>query len=257
MRLNFPRRLLNLCISLLRYCMARARIISYVEISGVKLFVNSPEISPRVLWSLCDKSYEHDEYLILSKYIGQVQNILEIGAGIGFLSAFCALQGKSITAVEALPALCNLAKQNYAANNVSPNLLNYALAEKSFESIKIARSLNFWSSSCVQSRWNPSDKIIEIESISLRHLLSKYMPEMLIIDIEGGETLLSDLDWTSVSPPDYIIVELHPHVISSAKITNIFSTLIARSYIIDLIVSRHNIYLFRLATEAQIYTPVT
>jgi len=125
----------------------------------------------------------------LEKVLGENDRVFEIGAGIGFLSTYCAkkIASDRVVAYEANPQMIDKIKETYKLNNVNPTINNAILMDKDGE-INFYLEDDFWSSSMIKRSDNAKEVKVKIANINDE--LKKYNPNFLIIDIEGGKKCL-------------------------------------------------------------------
>mgnify|MGYP000639136384 FL=1 len=94
------------------------------ENSGVLLPISSPGVSPSLRRAIYLDPYEaHERKVVLNK-LTKDDVVLELGAGIGFISTLCAKQigSERVFAVEANAVMAETIKETYRLNSVSPDL---------------------------------------------------------------------------------------------------------------------------------------
>jgi FkbM family methyltransferase len=135
--------------------------------------------------------------------------ILELGAGIGALSACVAGAGnvKKIICVEANPRLIPLIKQTHVLNKVKNSIVLHGVMQNE-DTRETAFYLykDFWRGSLTKS-----DDVIDVVNVPVYNFnaaLGQYGPTFLIVDIEGGEYSLFNDD-TDFSGINKILIEAH------------------------------------------------
>jgi len=173
--------------------------------------------------------YESEELQLLGKFIDPTDKVLEVGAGIGFLSLYC-LMKKGVSdyvVIEANPELLDIIRKNYQLNGLEigqVTLLNKVFqgtATSGDTSFFIAR--DFWSSST--EKRDCAGYYANIPGVTLEQVEQyiTFRPNTLIMDIEGGEKNVPIDVYTQF---EKIFIELHPHIISSKKSLNIYTRII-------------------------------
>lgn len=155
-----------------------------ITIEGVKVDVTVPCFTKKLKRQLYLNSWESEEIKMLKEHLEEQDKVLEIGSCIGFLSIYVAqrITKGNLLSIEANPHLIPIINQNMKLNDVNFSVNNCVVGEKSFydfyinESI-ISSSLEYKPGLCAE----------RIPGISFSLLLSKHSPNLLIIDIEGGE----------------------------------------------------------------------
>lgn len=163
---------------------------------------------------LLDTPYEHREISAISNYpIEDTWRILDLGAGLGIVSAHAALRTNGrVVSVEANPEIHELSKEVFVANklsNVTPVLAQVSLT---------SGEDNFYvHSNFLRSKRRPeaghNDEYSRINSVAvtLDDLFTKFGAfDMIIADVEGAETeIFDDFSFIGVK---VVVLELHPHL---------------------------------------------
>ncbi|MDP1526754.1 MAG: FkbM family methyltransferase [Rhodocyclaceae bacterium] len=216
----------------------------YADNLGVLLPLKHPLITPGIAREIYFGDYEKKEATIVSRRLEANDVVMEVGAGIGFLSAFCAKQIGSdrVFAYDANPALAEVVAQTYAANNVHP-AFRTAMLGKGAGKTRFFVEQEFWASSANHD--SGKAQAIEVDQIDLNEEIARIRPTFMIVDIEGGEgDLFALADLSSVSK---ICVETHASVIGNDGITNMLTTLFQQGFCLDLgVIQKYVLYLYRL-----------
>lgn len=103
---------------------------SEIVINGVRLDISSPEISTRLVEKMKLGFYEAQEAKRIKTAAQKGDRLLQIGAGLGFLSCIAAQTQlfEAITVVEANPQLIGTIKRNHQINNAECDVLNVVLS---------------------------------------------------------------------------------------------------------------------------------
>lgn len=210
---------------------------------GVRLPLKHPAITPPICKDIFFGVYESKEADLVSKRITADDVVMEIGAGIGFLSSLCAKVAGSerVHAYEANPQLMEVMQRVHQLNGVAPAIHNVLLgegvAERTFWLEK-----DYWASSLIQGSADATP--IQVRQIDLNQEIARIKPSFLIIDIEGGEYDL--LRHARLDPINKIVIELHPHVLGYTRTSEMLGWLFAAGFALDTSNTRKNVfYLFR------------
>lgn len=188
-----------------------------IDLKGIKVSLGD-HVSDNIKEALLDGYYEAAEFLMVEKKLVKEDVVMEIGAGIGFISTYCAkkIGSKNIYTFEANPSLEAHIRKNYELNNVSPNLEICLLAEKEGKQSFFVEK-DYWSSSMI--RQSNTAKEIKIPMRILNDKIHDINPSFLIIDIEGGEyELFQYIDFYNIKK---ISIELHNSILGNEKINEI------------------------------------
>ncbi len=211
-----------------------------VEIEGIKLY-RGRGLSIPVLESLKAERYETPEARIVGQALQADDIVLELGTGLGFISSLCAqrIGGNNVHSFEANPALQRVILKNYQLNALSPQLEIALLGEKS-GAVTFYVMKNFWSSSTIKR--HPSARPIQVPMKCFNDELARIRPSFLIIDIEGGER--DFIRYARLAGVRKVCIELHPHVIGSAAVSEVEAFFISQGFREELAASdpQHKLY---------------
>jgi FkbM family methyltransferase len=200
-----------------------------VEIDGVRLISDKRRIPAPLRNAIYREVYEDTERNVLLTILKPGQKVLELGTGLGFITLLASkiCGASNVHTYEANPKVEKLIRANFSLNDLYPELHMNAVTEDG-KSITFNASDNIISSSFFD-RGLPG-KAVTVESYAFTDVVSLHNPDVLIMDIEGGEydLLTKPLPLTI----RHIVVELHPHIIGVEKIEDIKESLKRDGYII-------------------------
>lgn len=213
----------------LRYRIRKRTRPTIVEVNGIKLTPQSALISDKVRRQLYRGTYEHNEMELVQRHLTPDDRVLEIGAGLGAVSAFCAalIGSDRVACVEANPNLEPLIRETHRLNDVAPELL-IAVVDHDDGEVPFFLESDLIASSTV--RRGAAALEVKLPRMSIKALLAKYRPTFLIIDIEGHE--LHVFDGLDLSGVGKICLELHPHIIGDEACFSILRTLSESGFVI-------------------------
>jgi len=217
--------------------------VKKMQLRGVWVELTHDNISPELKHFFYNESYESEEIGILSKHLSSHDVVMEIGAGIGFLSTYCAKQigSDKVFAYEANPFMIEKIKETYKLNSVEPVIKNTLLSNKE-ENINFYLEKNFWSSSTVKR--SEDAECVQVKSSDINNEISQTKPTFLIVDIEGGEKdLIPMIDFKNNSIQK-IIIEIHPHVIGEYESSKIIESVISQGFAINFKESKGIVFMF-------------
>ncbi|MFT3980975.1 MAG: FkbM family methyltransferase [Ferruginibacter sp.] len=180
-----------------------------------------------VLRFIDDGTYEQHEVALLKKHLSPGDRVLELGTGIGFISACCArmIGSENVHTFEGNPAMAPLIQQLYRKNNVQPQASIAMLGEKNGESSFFVNDDSFLASSREQA--GPMQQKV-VQERSLNEVIAALQPTYLILDIEGGEyDVFRIIDFKTIRKVQF---ELHPAVLTEQQAESIFSKLAANNF---------------------------
>ena len=214
---------------------------------GVSIKIDPTVMSEKMIRVLNDKWYEAIEAEKLRTIIQDNETVLEIGAGIGFISTLIAKNPKvsRIVSYEANPLLIsaiedtltrNVGKQDgrWAAIN---GVLKTGHAEGDADFYVHA---DFWASSL-----EPFSSAIRVEKVpyhNINEVIAEIRPTLIVCDIEGGEVeLFRNADLTGVKK---VFLEVHQNTIGRAGMKALFEMFHARDFHYDQHHSEGSVVLF-------------
>lgn len=187
-------------------------------------------IPSRVARKLRREFYETPELSSLQKFIKPSDRVLELGAGIGYISTFLAkfMDVSNITVVEANPVLCDYISDLHAKNDVTgARILNGVvlsderdLPESGTTPFYVTDP--FWSYSLRKPK-NANATKIDVPVFRLSEVVADAKPTVIVCDIKGGEVdLFNSVDLTGVR---YVHLELHTRITGALGVTKLFDAM--------------------------------
>ncbi len=221
----------------LRQLAWRFRQPAWADNHGVLLPVRHPLVSPGIAREIYLGDYEAKEIDIISKRLALDDVVVEVGAGLGFLSAFCAkrIGSERVFTYEANPQLAPLIRETHARNKVAPSLTSALLATGNGER-EFHLEDDFWASSAHRR----GGHCITVPQLDLNGELARLKPSFLIVDIEGGEAeFFADANLATVRK---ICVETHSDVLGDRVLSEMFAGLVSKGFAIDFSLIRKNVF---------------
>lgn len=214
---------------------------AYADNFGIRLPLKHPAITPPIHRDIYFGEYERKEVEIIRQRLTNDDIVMEVGAGIGFLSAFCAraIGEQRVFAYEANPALMDVIKQIHTDNGVAPTVQNVLLGQGEGER-EFFLEKDFWASSLIRS--TSTTEIIRVPQVDLNIEINRIAPTFLIVDIEGGEYEFFQL--ADLEKVQKICVEVHLHVLGNRRISEIVTRLIDQGFSLDFGCMRKNVLFF-------------
>ncbi|MGR3342692.1 MAG: FkbM family methyltransferase [Paracoccaceae bacterium] len=217
-----------------------------LEIEGVRIPYDPCVITPKIARAIKKGRYENDEVAGIPKFVESSDRVIELGAGIGFISSFLAkrLNVENIMCIEADPALCDFLRRVHSCNEISTAQVRNVVAlndDGEIGSTKFYVREPFWSSSLDDQ--SAYVKAVDVSTVSLSALIREFQANTLIVDIEGGERdLFSPLDLSGI---EKIFLEIHTRKIKRIGIKMCFDALSENGFAYDQQVSNGGSVLFR------------
>lgn len=209
-------------------------------------------ITPPIAAALRAGCYEAEEAAQIPEIVMQGDVVLEIGAGIGFISTLVARQPgvSGVFAVEANPALMPFMARLHALNGVETvTRVNAVLSNSGATTMPFYQRRDFWMGSLAPGP-EPYQAAVSVPVISLNAFLAEHAVSLIICDIEGAEKwLFDDADLQGV---DRVYVELHDHITGLAGIAALFGHMSGHGFAYD---PRHScgaVVLFRRVPQNEV-----
>ncbi|HYZ61255.1 MAG TPA: FkbM family methyltransferase, partial [Acetobacteraceae bacterium] len=206
---------------------------------GVLLPIVPGIFSDNVAQSVRSGVYEAHEAAELDWLIQSGEVILEIGAGCGFISTYCAKNKhtKAVHCVEANPTLIDVIRLTHRINGVEVTVHHEILGKQDGEADFYVHE-DFWASGTHSFLGKPT----RVPATNFQRRLDEVRPTMLIVDIEGGEeTLFEDVSLAGINK---IMVELHQPTIGRRGIKRVFDLLSAQGFHYDVWHSNRSVVTF-------------
>jgi FkbM family methyltransferase len=212
----------------------RCLIRPVIEVHGLRVRLGR-HLSRRVEGALRDGSYEKAELKLLKSVLEPEDVVLEVGAGLGFISTFCArrLGSERVFTYEANPELERPIRETYRLNAVGPTLTMAVIGSEDGEAV-FYRDKHLWSSSVVLR--SPNMRPVRVARRSLTVEAARYRPTLLIVDAEGAEGEM--FQGAKLPTVTRILVELHERVIGADGVARARADLAALGFVEDATLSR-------------------
>lgn len=205
-----------------------------VEHLGVRVPLDRDILSDKIIEKIRDGLYERKEASQLPKILNPGERVLEIGAGIGFISTLCSRNSNpaSIRVYEANPFLIPFIKSVHALNDVvNVDVVNAVLLNKpGLEATDFYLRHDFWASSLSPQPYGYREKVsVPVRSFSRE--IEEFSPTLIICDIEGGELdLFMNSNLTGVKQ---VHLEVHQPVLGRKGMKALFDAFSARNFHYD------------------------
>jgi FkbM family methyltransferase len=189
---------------------------------GVKLEVPRHLIAPAIGRAFREGYYERLETQLIGRLLRPSDTVVELGAAIGFLATWIAqrLTTGRVISYEANPSLIDIALNTFSINGVNIALKNaIVLGEIGRDTAEFFVDEAFWAS----SQFINKGKRIEVPAQSLQSVLQNDDPDILVVDIEGGEKGL--FEQVELNGIRHAVVELHAPIIGLSGVRKVFQRL--------------------------------
>jgi FkbM family methyltransferase len=187
----------------------RARFAKPTQIIyGIALPIDKSIFTDPIIYSVVRGRYELSEAEAAQTLLRADDRVLELGGGVGLISAIAAKIAAHVVTVEANPRLVEFIGRVHKLNGVTATCINAIVSgAEGARKAKFYLRKDFWVSSMSPE---PADYLeaVELEVIDVATLVKTHRPTVLIVDIEGGEMNLISRDWTE--GVRLIMMEVHP-----------------------------------------------
>lgn len=200
----------------------RARVVTTVDYRGLKVPVHGPHAIRPIKEELMTGRYEVPEITALQALLRPGDRMLEIGGGLGVVSGLAAqaVPDAAIESYEANPGLIAAIRELHQLNGLTGiELHNRILVPGGGAGARdFHLHWSFAESSIVPGAGK--DRSVPVETEDFATKLAEFRPDVLVVDIEGGEDeLLSGADLRGLRA---LVLELHPKVIDRAAEARIY-----------------------------------
>lgn len=196
----------------------------YLRSRGLKIPKDGKIVTGRIRGALKREGYEAKECEAMMHVVAPGDTVLELGAGIGYMSTLIAVKkpGCRVVSYEANPALLPFIAELHAANGVEDvTVRNALLSDSGGEPVPFHVRRNILASSMDASVEAASiERSVEVAREDIHAVLAELRPDVLICDIEGAEAHL--LPAADLSCLRAAIVELHPQWIGQDGVQGVF-----------------------------------
>lgn len=195
-----------------------------IEHFGIRLRIDPDFMSAKLMDVIRSKRYEGPEARTIGKIIQPGEVVLEIGAGIGFMTALMLKnpEVERVISFEANPLLIPKIQRTLDDNGLGNQrfeLHNAVLSNDNIGGeIDFHIHQDFWASSL--QKVPGTIRSCPVPLVSFDHTIRAVRPSLIVCDIEGGEkALFSSADLSGVRG---VYVELHQRVIGPSGMRDIF-----------------------------------
>ncbi len=226
-----------------------------LEAAGVLIPDDPAVITPTIRRAILDGRFEAEEASQIPEIVRPGDRVLEIGAGIGFISTLLSRQRRvsRIIAVEANPHLIDYMGRLHACNRVRKvRQLNAVLTNEPKETATFYLRRDFWMGS-LSAAPNPYVGTVEVPTLNLDRLLRDEGIDLIVCDVEGAETVL--FNGADLGGVDRIFLEMHDHVTGLSGIRGLFATMAGQGFVYDPRHSLGSVVLFQRLGAADIVRP--
>lgn len=221
----------------------------FITSKGMKFPKDGVFITGQLRAALRENRYEAKEAFCVLKLVRDEDTVIELGAGIGFMSTLVATKRniKNVFAFEANPDLIPYIQSVHAANELTNAHVVHGILGKRNGSSKFYVRKNLLSSSMEQHEEDTPENTTEmkVDVLNASHVFKEIKPTILIADIEGAEaSLLPHLDLSGLRGA---MIELHPQHIGPEGVNAVFRAMMDAGLAYYSRGSTHKVVCFRRA----------
>lgn len=219
--------------------------VELVEHLGLTFEIDREIMSDVIIKALREKRYEHKEAQYLARLIQPGERILELGGGLGLISALAARHPntQAVRVFEANPALKPYIEGFHGRNGITgvevvTGVLTNGMAPAT---LPFYVRENFWASSLDLKPPAYKHKI-DVPTRSFSAEIEAFKPTLIICDIEGGEVeLFANANLAGVRK---VLLELHQGIVGRRGIKKLFDSFSARDFHYDVACSQGPVVMF-------------
>jgi FkbM family methyltransferase len=228
---------------------------AFLQAAGVVIPFDPAVITPAIRRAILGGRFEAEESSQIPQIVRPGDSVLEIGAGIGFISTLLSRQRRvgRVIAVEANPHLLDYMTRLHVCNRVRKvRRINAVLTNEDRESATFYLRRDFWMGSLAPEP-NPYIGTVEVPTMNLDILLREEAIDLIVCDVEGAETVL--FQGADLSGVDRIFLEMHDHVTGLSGVRGLFATMADHGFVYDPRHSLGSVVLFQRLGEQDIRRP--
>lgn len=197
------------------------------KLADVRLTTDTAQIPRSLATAIFKGTYELAERRLVTRALRPGDRVLEIGTGLGFVSLLCAriAGAQNVLSYEANPALEPIIRANHKLNDLAPALRMRAVTRNGAP-VAFHQNANVVSSSLLERGLEATR--IEVPSDAFDAALTEHRPDVIVMDIEGGE--LDVLSETALTGVRALVIELHPHIVGEEATNALLASLAERGF---------------------------
>jgi FkbM family methyltransferase len=226
-----------------------------LTLAGVVIPFDPEVITPAIHRAIIEGRFEAAESCQIPAIVRPGDRVLEIGAGIGFISTLLSRERRvsRVVAVEANPFLMDYMTLLHSCNRVRKvRRVNAVLTNETAKSATFYLRRDFWMGSLSPAP-NPYVGTVEVPALNLDVLLREERIDLIVCDVEGAETEL--FEGADLSGVDRIFLEMHDHVTGLSGVRRLFTTMTQHGFVYDPRHSLGSVVLFQRLGAADILRP--
>lgn len=228
---------------------------SLLEAHGVFIPPDPRVITPAIEAAIRAGRFEAEEASQIATIVEPGDRVLEIGAGIGFISTLLSRQPRvsRVVAVEANPTIMDYMIQLHILNGVRKvRRINTVLTTGTEREATFYLRHDFWMGS-LSPEPNAYESTVTVPTMRLDALIEEEGIDLVVCDIEGAEADL--FEKATLPGVSRIWVETHDHVTGLSGVRRLFAAMAAKDFVYDPRHSLGSVVLFRRLGETDLVRP--
>ncbi len=203
--------------------------------AGIRVPIDRTRLSPKMEKRISRGDNQAAEFEAARALIRQGDIVLELGAGLGVISTGIRrhTSASRIVIFEPNPDLYDFITRTHALNGVSNIELRQAVVMSSnkMSTVPFYRHPDVASSSLFHKS-TAAMEAVDVPVVLLKDVLEEVAPNILLVDIEGGELELFEAA-ESLGSVDSIVIELHQRIYGHEGVMRLFSALCGLGFAYD------------------------
>lgn len=205
----------------------RKRLATSINYHGVEVPLTGPHVAVPIREQLFADVYERPEIEAAKALIRKGDRVLELGTGMGVVTAILSRATGSdgvVRTYEANPDMLPPAADLFKRNGVTNVEAIHGVLVTDGAGVRLFHFAEFFPEGSLRQPGSKTGEV-EVPAYDLQETLKEFNPNVLVCDIEGAEAeLVPALDLSGLRS---VVIELHPHRLTDAEIRTIYDHMIA------------------------------
>lgn len=228
--------------------------VEIIEFAGVKIPADPAVLTPPIIETMRAGKYENARVKCLRPMVAAGDRIVDVGGGVGFISALMAREGRAalVVSIEGHPGAHEAAARLHRLNGVDVVQRNALVvtANPGVPTRPLYISRHFWGSSMLPGVKDQTG-VVEVQVMTFGDVIDEYAPNMLVIDLEvlreyltpGAES--GPLEAMTLSGVNKVVVHLVRQHGGDLAVRRVFDFFSAQDFVFDTDYSRGPVVLFK------------